>query len=172
MMGEVLSFKDKKDGSTAVEFGLIGPIFFGLLFSLIELAWLLTRVVVVTHVVHEAARDVKNGEISSVADFEQAVCDRFNIISNCANNILTEAVIINGLSDIPSTSAQCQASSNETFKPAVDYDSGNGSETVFLRVCVIVPLVTPGLGLGASLPQTSSGEFAIVASIAFQNEPF
>lgn len=159
-------------GSTALEFGLIGPIFVALLFSLIEMAWLLTRVVMVTHVVHDAARELKNGEIASVADFETHVCDRFIIISNCTNNILTEAVVIDSLSDIPATTAECQDSSTETFKPTVDYDSGSGSETVFLRVCVIIPLVTPGLGFGASLPQTSSGEFAIVTSLAFQNEPF
>lgn len=165
-------FLNHNKGATAIEFTLIGPIFLAMLFSMIEVAWLMTRMVMVNHAVQVASKQVYIGQNISRTDLENLVCDEARLIANCPSNINIEAIQIGAFTDIPTNDAECKDSGDPDFNPVSTYSTGGGGEIVFLRVCLAIELVTPGLGFGASLPQLENGKFAIVSTTAFLNEPF
>lgn len=165
-------FLRNRKGATAIEFTLIGPIFLAMLFSMIEVAWLMARMTMVNHAVQVAAKEIYTGKNVSREDLGAVICDHALLIPNCSTNVNVEAIQMTAFTDIPDTTAECRDSGDPNFNPVSNYSTGSGGQIVFLRVCMAIELVTPGLGFGASLPTLDNGKFAIVSSTAFLNEPF
>src|SRR5262245_18866068 len=74
-------------GSVAIEFALIAPIFFLLLFGIIEATLALFANMVLENATKETARLIRTGQAQnskmSQAQFRQAVCDRISIVMSC-----------------------------------------------------------------------------------------
>lgn len=171
--------RDKR-GVTAVEFALLAPLFFAMILSLFETGILLTRIAMVDHAVNVISKRVYTGEVTkgvaagtiSQSDIEDAVCEVTSaVIPNCKSEITVELTEITALSSLPASDAACQDSTLE-LTPTVNFSPGDANSVVFMRVCVTVDLMTPGLGLGLKLIKTSSGRFELISSVAFLNEPF
>jgi len=169
-----------KSGVTAVEFALLAPVFFAMLASLFEVGLLLTRMAMVDHAVNVVSKQVYTGEVSkgvaagtiTQSDLEAAVCDvTSTVIPNCQSEITVELTEITSLSSLPSDDAACKDATLE-LNPSVTFNPGVGNSIVFMRVCLTVDLLTPGIGFGLKLPQTDTGRFELISSAAFLNEPF
>ena len=167
-------------GVTAVEFALIAPVFFAMLFSLFEVGLLLTRMAMVDHAVNVVSKQVYTGEVTegintgtiSQTDIEKAVCGvAATVIPNCESEITVELTEISSMSSLPSEGAKCEDATLE-LNPSVTFNPGRGNSIVFMRVCMTVDLLTPGLGFGLRLPKTNTGRFELISSAAFLNEPF
>lgn len=167
--------KDEQ-GATVVEFAILGPIFFAMLFSIFEMGYLFTKISMVNHAVSVVSKDIYIGTASSGTitydDLEQKICDKLVIGGDdCTNNLLLELTEITSITDLPDTEADCEYT-DLPIKPTVSYDPGASGTTVFMRVCFVTDIVTPGIGFGLHLPRTAGDKFSIVASTAFVNEPF
>ena len=57
------------------------------------------------------------------------------------------------------------------WDPVVTFNPGSRSEIMFMRACVVIDPLMPGMGLGLHLPKDTSGGFALVSYSAFVNEP-
>ena len=169
-----------RSGATAIEFALIAPVFLAFVFSLFEIGFLFVRMTMVEHAVNSVARSVYTGEVTkgvsggtiTQADIEAAVCNNAAIISNCMDEVTVELTEVASLSSLPATNAICTDSWLDAIKPSVTFNPGSAQSTVFMRVCVTIDLLTPGLGFGLNLTKTATGRYQIVASTAFKNEPF
>ena len=89
--------------------------------------------------------------------------------------MLLELVPINTAADVP-TSTKCidrQPSSDVVplFKFNPLRGDGREVETMFVRACVYVDPIVPGLGLALHLPRDAKGGVAMVSYGAFVNEP-
>ena len=166
-----------KSGIAAVEFALVAPIFFALIFSLFETGWLMTRTALIDNAVAEVGRTIYTGAAVSDATISQAslkqqICDRTFVISDCLNNLTLEVTTITSLASIPQTGEVCRDSNDAIPKPAATYNPGLSSQISFVRVCISTKIFTPLLGVGMALPKNSHGRFEIVSTLAFVNEPF
>lgn len=162
----------RQDGATAVEFAIIAPVFFALIFSMVETGWIMTKASMLDHAVGKSARLIYTGQAPDQGTLEQLICDEAYVFSNCRENIVVELVTVDDFTSIPDTAATCTDASTATIAPVTTYTSGAGGEIVFMRVCITTDVMVPGLGLGMQMAQTDSGRFQMVSSMAFMNEPF
>ena len=166
-----------REGSAAVEFALIAPVFFAFVFGLLEAGFLMIRIALADNAVDQTGRQIYTG--AAVSDgvvaqetLKQDIWDRISLFRDCMNNITLEAITITSFDDIPDNDATCRDDTNTTFKPSVTFDPGGASEIVFVRVCLTADVMTPFLGFGLSLPLNDNGRHEVVSSIAFVNEMF
>lgn len=165
-----------ESGVSAIEFGILAPIFLTLFFAVFEIGFLFTKMGVMDYAMQKAAKKVYIGQASSGtvthADLEQTICDHiFFAGQNCTSNLNLELIEISDLSDVPSAAVECQDQVLD-INPTVKYNPGTANTTVFMRACMMTDVLTPGVGYGMNLPLAASGKFALVTSTAFKNEPF
>lgn len=169
-----------KNGVSAVEFALLAPVFFAMLASLFEVGLLLTRMAMVDHAVNVVSKRVYTGEVAKgvdagtigQTDIEEAVCEvTASVIPNCESEITVELTEITSMSSLPSDDASCEDATLD-LNPTVNFNPGASNSIVFMRVCMTVDLLTPGIGFGLKLPKTDTGRFELISSAAFLNEPF
>lgn len=163
-------------GATAVEFALVLPVFFGLVFGIVETGWLMTKLTMIDRAVTKASRFVYTGAVSAGTamtqqTLEDFICENAVVISDCAANIALELIVIDSVFTPPSTAAPCQES-EVGIEPATTFQSGASSDVVFMRVCVTTEIFMPLIGLGLALPLTDNGNYQFTSSTAFANEPF
>jgi Flp pilus assembly protein TadG len=163
-------------GAAGVEFAIVGPIFIGFVLAFFELGMVMLRISSVDFAVAEASKFVYIGAATAgdptQSDIEDFICSRALLVSNCKQNIAVELTVVEAFFTPPPEAAPCRDSSSVDPAPVVRYQPGGTSDIVFMRVCVTTDVLTPFLGLGASLHRTETNRLQIVSSIAFMNEPF
>lgn len=164
----------EQSGATAVEFAMVGPLFFALIFSMLETGIMISRVSLLDNAMANAAKLVYTGQAPEQEDIQEEICGKAFMFNNCEENVHVELTVIDDDWNAPDTDAECRDSEveDEELQPATRYSTGNTSEIIFMRVCVTTDIVTPGIGVGLSLPKTDTGRFQIVSSMTFMNEPF
>lgn len=165
-----------ESGVSAIEFGILAPIFLSLFFGIFEIGHLFTKMGMMDFAMQKAAKQVYIGKASSGsvthADLEQIICDNMYFSGeNCTSNLNLELIEITDLTDVPSSTVQCQ-DEVLNINPTVQFNPGVTNTTIFMRACMMTDVLTPGVGYGMNLPLADSGKFALVASTAFKNEPF
>lgn len=162
-------------GGAAVEFAMVSPLFFAFLFSLFEAGLLFTRIAIIEDATQAASRQIYTGAAQSggmtQTDIANMICTGTSGFVSCADSIEVEVQTVTGFNALPTTDAVCDESGDD-INPTTTFNPGAQQEIVFVRVCVTVPILTPGLGLGLALPKTANDNYAIVTSLAFVNEPF
>jgi len=176
-------FRGSRRGSAAVEFALVAPIFFGLLFAIIETALVFFAGQVLETITQNSARAILTGQAQaqggSVAacqtvpnavsacdqtTFKAYVCSQIPALFDCSKLYV----------DVVSTSSFTALSLTNygdscTFNPAgVQYNPGSSSQVVVVRLFYQWPLFVTGLGYNIGC----SSKRLLVATAAFKNEPF
>jgi len=164
-------------GMAAVEFALIAPVFFALMFGIIETGWLMIKISLVDNAVEAVGRDIYTGAAVSDATITQdslktQICNMVPIVKDCEQNIALEVTTITGFDSIPTSGTTCRDSSDSAIQPKATYSPGSGSSTSFVRVCVTTGVLAPFIGAGMNLTKNANGNFEIISMIAFANEPF
>ena len=160
-------FRDNRTGASAVEFAIIAPIFLVLLFAIIETALMFFASQVLENMTQDAARMILTGEAQTAkyqqADFKAYVCSQFPALFSCANLVVN----VQSASSVSSVSfAPFDANCNQ----AVGYSPGGPGDTVLVQVSYKWQLFVTGLGYNiANCPNRQRN---LVASAAFQNEPY
>jgi Flp pilus assembly protein TadG len=167
----VKRFRESRDGVTAIEFAFIAPVFFLLLFSIIESGLIYFAQSDLQQAVNSAGRLVRTGEAQSknmtAADFRATVCSKLTVVS-CDSNLEI---------DLTSYGSFSTASFGPPLKPdgTVDpnlnnFSPGISGQVVLLRGIYVWKIVTPLLT--PFLSNMANDGHLIVASTAFRNEPF
>lgn len=170
-------FRRNRRASAAVEFALVAPVFFALLFAIIETAIMFFASQVLETVIQDASRQVLTGQAqtagyTSAANFKNnLICKVGNVVNvlfDCANGIYVDVqsypsftnVVINNPVD-----------ANGNFNAGVlGYNPGTSCDTVVARIFYQWPLFVTGLGYNIS--NLSGHKRLLVATAAFRNEPF
>lgn len=168
LLEQVSRFAKARAGVTAVEFALIAPSFFMMLFGTIESSIMYYVATSMEGEVQIAARQIRTGNIQKaddpLAEFRSMLC------SNLGNLAACEAVVIDvrtfadfGSMDRPPLIDEDGNPQNENFEP------GGGGDVVLVRIAYRYPILTPFLGefIGAG-----NDHYDLYAAAAFQNEPF
>jgi Flp pilus assembly protein TadG len=169
--------------SAAVEFALVAPMFFALLFAIIETALMFFASQVLETVVQNSARVVLTGQaqsgsvaacaVNSVATpctqatFKAYVCSQIPALFDCNNLQVDVENSANFQSMIASSSYDSSCNLNTS---SFGYNPGSAGKTVIVQIYYPWPLFVTGLGynIGCSV----NNRRLLVATAAFQNEPY
>lgn len=154
---------------------LVGPMV-ALIVSMLETGLISTRITLLDSAMSKVAREIYIGNASTGAVdkdmIEDYICRRVGpFMSNCAGNLNIEVTPISDLNTVPPDDVECRDTSLN-IEPAARFQPGAGNNIVYLRACLTMDIIVPGMGVGLNLPHTSSGRYQTVSAIAFQNEPF
>jgi Flp pilus assembly protein TadG len=165
-------FRRNRRGSAAIEFALVAPVFFALLFAIIETAVVFFAGQVLETITQDSARQVMTGQAqaagyTSASQFlNSVVCPKIPALFTCANvfvdvknyptgtNVTTDNPIVGGNFD-PST---------------LGYSPGGSCDRVKVRLFYKWPLFVTGLGYNIS--NLTGNQRLLIATAAFRNEPY
>jgi Flp pilus assembly protein TadG len=176
-------FGRNRRASAAVEFALVAPLFFALLFAIIETALMFFASQVLETITQNGARMIstgqaQTGQVSSCqvagvptactqASFKNYICSQIPALFNCTN-LYVDVESYPAFSSI-SLSTQIDASNN-FISNNMQYNPGGSGAIVVVRLFYPWQLFVTGLGYNIS--NLSSNQRLLVATAAFQNEPY
>jgi Flp pilus assembly protein TadG len=163
-------FRRHRRGSAAVEFALVAPVFFALLFAIVEVALMFFASQVLETVTQASARYILTGQAQSSAmtqgQFKSYVCSQIPALFTCGNL----KVDVESYSSFGSISISDPFDGSGNFTGPTNYCPGNAGDIVLVRLSYQWPLLVTGLGFNMSNPGTTKRWLS--ATAAFQNEPF
>lgn len=176
-------FRGNRRGSAAVEFALVAPIFFALLFAIIETALMFFASQVLETITQNSARAILTGQAQaqggSVAacqtapgvvaacdqtTFKAYVCSQIPALFDCSK-LYVDVVSTSSFTTLSLTNYGDSCNFNPT---GVQYIPGGSSQVVVVRLFYQWPLIVTGLGYNIGC----SNKRLLVATAAFKNEPF
>jgi Flp pilus assembly protein TadG len=175
-------FRRNRRGSAAVEFALVAPLFFGLLFAIIETGMVFFANEVLETVTQDSARIIQTGQAMTsggvsatqtgpltAAQFQQYVCTQIPALFSC-NNIYIDVESYPPSGAWPASFSN-QIDSNGNFMTGnLQYNTGGPCDVVIVRLFYQWPLFVTGLGF--NLSNLSGGKRLLWSSAAFRNEPY
>ena len=175
-------FRRSRAGSAAVEFALVAPVFFALLFAIIEVAIMFFASQVLETITQDSARALMTGQaqtgavatcaVSGVATpctqstFQQYACSQIPALFTCGN-LYVDVESYSSFSNVAINSQIVAGNFNSTN---MQYSPGGPGDTVVVRMFYQWPLFVTGLGFNIS--NLSGNKRLLVATSAFQNEPY
>jgi Flp pilus assembly protein TadG len=167
-------FRRNRRGSAAVEFALVAPVFFALLFAIIETAIVFFAGQVLETITQDSARKIMTGQAQTAnytkAQFkENVVCPAgavARVLFNC-DNLFIEA---KSYPTFPNVAITDPIDNSKNFVPPTSYCPGAGGDIVVVRMFYQWPLFVTGLGYNIS--NLAGSKRLLSATAAFRNEPF
>jgi Flp pilus assembly protein TadG len=166
-------FRDDRRASAAVEFAFIAPLFFCLLFAIIEVAMIFFAGQTLETATQDSARMIMTGQAQTgnytQAMFKNDLCGRIVALFDCQNGIYID--VRHSSSGFSSISLPNPVDANNKFTPAnLIYDPGSSNDIVVVSVFYQWPLFVTGLGFNVS--NLAGNLFLLTATAAFRNEPY
>lgn len=161
-------FRRSERGSAIVEFALVAPVFFALLFAIIETSIVFLAGQVLETINQDAARMILTGQAQnssfSQSQFATYVCSQVPAALFSCNNI---SIDVESYSTFSSTLLDCNtAYGNGSFQ----YNPGGPGQIVVVRLFYPWQLFVTGLGWNPS--NLSGNKRLLCATAAFKNEPY
>src|SRR5271169_6177561 len=144
-------FRRNRRGSAAVEFALVAPVFFGLLFAIIETGIMFMAGQVLESVTQDAARSILTGQ-AQTASYDMAhfksnvVCPAGSLASvlfDCVNGVYVD---VQSYSTFASVTFSNQIDGSNNFINNMQYNPGGPGQIVVVRLFYQWPLFVTGLG--------------------------
>jgi Flp pilus assembly protein TadG len=163
-------FRRNGRASAAVEFALVAPLFFALLFAIIETALMFFASQVLETITQNSARMIFTSQAQTqgftATQFKTYVCGQIPALFNCSNVY----VDVESYSSFSSITLSTQIDSNGNFiNNNMQYSPGGPGSIVVVRVFYPWQLFVTGLGFNMS--NLTGNQRLLVATAAFQNEP-
>jgi Flp pilus assembly protein TadG len=165
-------------GSVAVEFALIAPIFFLLLFAIIETTLALFAGMTLENGMKTVARMIRTGQVQAQnmtqAQFRQQLCNQINIVLSC--DVQKLYIDVRAFGNFANSQFPAPIDANGNLNPNLNsYQVGNssqvgGNDIILVRALYTWPMFTPLLGQYYANMQNNTR--LLTASAAFRNEPF
>lgn len=164
-------FHGHERGSVAVEFALVAPMFFALLFAIIETGLVFFASQSLETALQDSARTIMTGE-AQIADLTKQsfktniVCKYVSVLFDCENGISVD------VQSYPSGFGSVTISdpiSGEDFNNT-KYIPGRPGDIVVVRLFYQWPIYVTGLGY--NIASLSGNKRLLSATAAFKNEPY
>jgi Flp pilus assembly protein TadG len=175
-------FHGNRRGSAAVEFALVAPVFFALLFAIIETALMFFASQVLETITQNSARVVLTGQaqsgsvtacaVSGVSSpcsqttFKTYVCSQIPALFDC-NSLYVD---VTSFSSFSAVTLPSHINGSGNFDSSMGYSPGSAGDIVVVRLFYQWPLFVTGLGYNIS--NLAGNKRLLVATAAFKNEPF
>lgn len=165
-------FGRNRRGVAAVEFALVAPMLFAVIFGTIETGWTMVQTIMLDRAVDTTVRSLRIGTLPNPTQgsVRAAICSQAMVLANCETSLALEFIPIVSATSYPADTTRC-INRSAPLSPVLRFNTGNRSQTVFVRACFVVEPLTPGIGLGLALPKDETGAYRIIAKSGFVNEP-
>jgi Flp pilus assembly protein TadG len=164
-------FRRNRRGSAAVEFALVAPVFFALLFAIIETAIVFFAGQVLETVTQDSARMILTGQAQttgySQSDFKTYVCGKIIVLFDCVTGI---SIDVQSYSAFSSVSIADPIDGGKNFVAPNNYNPGGPGDIVVVRLFYQWPLIVTGLGY--NIANLTGSKRLLTATAAFRNEPY
>jgi Flp pilus assembly protein TadG len=169
-------FRRNRRGSAAVEFALVAPVFFALLFAIIETGIVFFAGQVLETVTQDSARMIMTGQAQtggySQANFKAYVCGKITMLFDCAAGLTAAGISVDvqSYSAFNSVSISDPIDGGKNFVAPNNYNPGGPGDIVVVRLFYQWPLFVTGLGYNIS--NLTGSKRLLTATAAFRNEPY
>jgi Flp pilus assembly protein TadG len=164
-------FRRNRGGSAAVEFALVAPLFFAVLFAIIELALVFFASQILETVTQDTARLIMTGQAQNAsftqAQFKNAVCAKLVTMFDCVNGV---SIDVQSYKAFASVDISNPIDEGKNFVPPNNYLPGGPGDIVVVRLFYKWPLFVTGLGF--DIANIGKNQRLLTATAAFQNEPY
>lgn len=135
--------RSNADGSAAVEYALIAPVFFFIILGLIEFSLYVFNRNYVKHVLYESARSITTGEIQAAddpaAEFKRNYCRHSGPLVNC-DRLVFDVRAFDALEDVDFSPVEFESNgSPRNF----EFEPGEAEQISVMRVAMPYQFVTP-----------------------------
>jgi Flp pilus assembly protein TadG len=155
-------FRRNRRGSAAVEFALVAPAFFALLFAIIETALVFFAGQVLETGLQDTGRAIYISKTMTSAEFKQALCDRVVVLFSCSDLYidLRSYAVGTTITITDPIDASGNFVNNFVYQPPTSLD-----QTVVVRAFYQWPLIVTGLGYNiANIGRGTSNSKRLLAS--------
>ena len=164
-------FRRNRRGTAAVEFALVAPIFFAVLFAIIELALVFFASQILETVTQDTSRLIMTGQAQNAgftqAQFKNAVCARLTVMFDCVNGV---SIDVKNYPTFSTVDISDPIDAGKNFVPPNNYLPGGPGDIVVVRLFYKWPLFVTGLGFNVA--NIGSNQRLLTATAAFKNEPY
>lgn len=163
-------FRRNRSGSAAVEFAMIAPMFFALIFAVMETGMTFMAGQVLETGVEDGARLVYTSTTTSSADFKSAICNRVSMLLDCSKVDIDVRSYDPGttitITD-PIDASGKYVSNGFVYQPPTYSPNTPSSKTVVVRAFYQWPLYVTGLGYNiANIDRGTSTNKRLLAATA------
>ena len=159
------------DGSAIIEFAFIAPIFFLLLFAILEIGVIFFAQSTLQHATDNLGRMIRTGQVQGAAltqsAVRQLVCNDIAGLIPCDTNLYVDVESFSGFGGVIFSPP---VDPNGNIIPLNNFQTGTACSVVLVRTfyawTVFTPLLTP------FLVNVAGNNHLLYASAAFRNEPF
>lgn len=160
-------------GNSTIEFVLTFPAVMALMLAGVELGILALHHSALERAVDLTVRDIRLGTGSAPQhdELKSLICQRAGFIDNCGANLRLEMVRADprnwtGIDPTPDCTDQ-----SEEVAPVRSFVNGRENELMILRACAKVEPLFPTAGLARYMALDGAGQYALMSTTAFVQEP-
>lgn len=151
------------------------PIFLGIMFSSVELGVMVLRQTLFERGVDLSVRILRLGIVPMPEHevLKKSICSNIAFIPDCMSDLAVEIYQVDKVTWTSSGAGKSATCTDRTSTDPlnVDLQRGQSNQLMLLRACLKVDPMMPGVGFGASLRKDDAGQFAMITTTAFVNEP-
>lgn len=162
-----------EDGNATIEFVILFPAFMTLFLIVFETGMMLTRGVMLDRGLDIAMRELRLGTLDPMTHdgLKTRICEESVIIPDCSNSVHVALQPVSKSTWSPLTKSTECVDREKDIKPDIEFESGTSNELMLVRVCSVFDPFFPSTGLAAQMKLESSGDYALITTSAFVNEP-
>lgn len=163
----------EEDGAVTVEFTLLFLPMFMMLVMAAELGFVHINYSMLERAVDSTVRDLRLGTGSAPQhdDIRDTICERVRFVDDCENDIRIEMITMDPFAwaGVP-TDADC-IDRSEPVQPVRSFENGASNQLMFMRVCAKFDPLLPHIGMADHMIKDGAGQYALVTTSAFVQEP-
>jgi Flp pilus assembly protein TadG len=163
--------QDSRSGSAIVEFAFIAPVFFMLLFAVMEIGIIYFAQSTVQHATNDIGRMIRTGQVQgqqlTQAQVRQLVCDKVAPLIPCDSKLYVDVESFSNFGSIVFTPP---LDANGKMNPLNSFQTGTACSVVLVRVFYAWTVFTPVLT--SFLTNMADDKHLLYGASAFRNEPF
>lgn len=165
--------RDEAGGVETVSFAIWLPVVLMSLFVATEIGVYSARATMLERGMDVVIRDIRLGTGSAPqhSEIKDRICEEARILPNCAENLRLEMVQRDPRlwENLPET-VDC-VDRSEVVLPVRAFANGQSNELMVLRACAKVSPIIPMSWWAQAIQRDGAGDFALVTSSAFVQEP-
>jgi Flp pilus assembly protein TadG len=164
-------FARDRDGASALEFAIVAPFFFGLMFAILETALMFFASQTLETMTQNSMRMILTGQAQKAGwqatDFKTYVCGQIPAMFSCSNI----SIDVQSYTTFAAITFNNQINPDGTFNSTnLNYNPGNPGDIVVVRVFYPWQLFVTGLGY--NIANMANSQRLLIATATFVNEPY
>ena len=177
-------FRKNEQGSVAIEFAMLFPLFTAMMFSICEAALFHYKTSAMEEAVSRASRMIRTGQAITATDptaqdactvekdcFFDEICAVVDSFGNCDTALSVDVTRFSSWTELNSDLSAMTCPTEDGYSYSEQgFDRGDQLDIIRVRACFIMETVNPALGL--NLSKTPDGRRALISTYVFRNEPY